>query len=47
MRGADLLIEALERAGTEIVFGRTRGETGVVGAVVELLMPAGPDPDEA
>jgi len=25
----------------EIVFGRTRGETGVVGAVVELLVPAG------
>jgi len=25
--------------GTEIVFGRTRGETGVVGAVVELLVP--------
>ena len=24
-------------SGTEIVFGRTRGETGVVGAVVELL----------
>jgi glucokinase len=27
--------------GTEIVFGRTRGETGVVGAVVELLVPSG------
>ncbi|MCG6925274.1 MAG: ROK family protein [Acidobacteria bacterium] len=27
-------------SGTEIVFGRTRGETGVVGAVVELLRPA-------
>jgi glucokinase len=27
-------------AGTEIVFGRTRGETGVVGAVVEILMPS-------
>jgi glucokinase len=26
-------------SGTEIVFGRTRGETGVVGAVVELLSP--------
>jgi hypothetical protein len=24
--------------GTEIVLGRTRGETGVVGAVVELLI---------
>jgi glucokinase len=28
--------------GTEIVLGRTRGETGVVGAVVELLVTAGP-----
>jgi hypothetical protein len=27
--------------GTEIVFGRTRGETGVVGAVVELLATRG------
>lgn len=27
-------------SGTEIVFGRTRGETGVVGAVVELLTDA-------
>jgi glucokinase len=29
-------------SGTEIVFGRTRGETGVVGAVVEILTPAEP-----
>jgi hypothetical protein len=27
--------------GTEIVLGRTRGETGVVGAVVELLVTGG------
>jgi len=30
--------------GTEIVLGRTRGETGVVGAVVELLVPPGTAP---
>jgi glucokinase len=29
-------------SGTEIVFGRTRGETGVVGAVVELLASRDP-----
>ena len=31
--------------GTEIVLGRTRGETGVVGAVVELLVNSGPGSD--
>jgi glucokinase len=33
--------------GTEIVLGRTRGETGVVGAVVELLVTGRPVPKTA